>query len=256
MEGTGSYVFVDDSLGTYVRGTASGTVNIPLPSAPEGTGSVRFQFRNGNGFLSPIFEKTYFVDGTAPTAPNFSTGKILSNSSSVGLSWSPSTDGGSGLSGYLFEISPTPDFAAVSASGTVTSTGAAVSLADGTYFARVTASDVAGNGTVSGTQEILVDTVAPNAPSPFSVNSGAIIDASSVGSVPIAGEAANESGSVAHVSVDDGRGGSYSVTLPVGADGSFSANADLSALSDGMLTYSASVTDAAGNAGTVEIGTV
>lgn len=259
MDGSGTYLFVDDQLGTYSRGTASGTVSIPLPLAQEGTNSIRFQYRNANGFLSPIFEKSFFVDATAPAAANFLTGKILSNGANVDLSWTMASDGGSGLSDipYSYEVSPSSDFTSIVASGTVASTGATISLADGTYFARVTASDVAGNVTVSGTQQIFVDTVAPNAPSPFSVNSGAIIDAGNVQSVRIEGMATGESGSTAHVSVTDGQGGSYAATTPVAADGSFSvAAADLSALSDGMLTYSAHVVDSVGNVGTTNVGTI
>ena len=57
-----------------------------------------------------------------------------------------------------------------------------------------------------------------------------------------------EVGNTVTYRIDD-RNSAHSATgtLSVGADGSFGTNVDLSSFDDGMLTYSAFVTDALGN---------
>lgn len=56
--------------------------------------------------------------------------------------------------------------------------------------------------------------------------------------------------------VADRSGNSLSGTLSIGNDGRFSTNLDLTALSDGMIDYSAFVVDAVGNTGAVALASV
>lgn len=257
MNGSGTYLFADDAKGTVTRGTASGTVIVPLSTAAEGTGTVRFQYKNAHGFVSPITQKTFFVDGTAPTASVFSTGSVKSASSSVDLHWSASSDTGSGLPAnpYFYEIASDAGFATVTESGSTSATGVTATLSDGTHFVRVTATDIAGNTAVSGIQSVFVDTVAPNAPT-FGVNGGNLIEAATVSSVPLIGNAGSgEAGNEAFIEISSGTG-LLLYTATVAPDGSFSANADVTSLQDGMLGYSAYVVDSVGNVGSSAIGTV
>ena len=55
--------------------------------------------------------------------------------------------------------------------------------------------------------------------------------------------------SVAYRIEDRNSAHSVTGTLTVGADGTFGTNVDLSTFDDGMVTYSAFVTDALGNVG-------
>lgn len=59
-----------------------------------------------------------------------------------------------------------------------------------------------------------------------------------------------------HYEVADRSGNSRSGTLSIGNDGRFSTNLDLTALSDGMIDYSAFVVDAVGNTGAVALSSV
>lgn len=172
LDGPGTYYFQDVNADTVSKGTASGTVTIPLPSAPEGANTVRFQYRNARDFVSPIYEKTFFVDGVAPTKSVIVTPAANSTGSTVAFVWSDSSDAGSGLPSvpYSYELSGDAGFATVTQSGTTSSTGVTLNLAEGTNYFRVSASDVAGNVSVSDPVSVFVDTIAPDAPSELSLN--------------------------------------------------------------------------------------
>lgn len=64
---------VSRSDGQMSKGSASGAMSFPLVGMPEGSGSIDFQYRDGNGFLSPIFTKAFFVDSVAPGVLEVST---------------------------------------------------------------------------------------------------------------------------------------------------------------------------------------
>lgn len=177
MDGTGTYLFEDRNLDTIVRGSASGTALIPLSNASEGNNTVRFQYRNGKNFVSSIVERTFFVDGVAPSAPSFEPASVSGSSQGVDFRWTATSDSGSGLpvEPYFYEISQDAGFVAVTASGFTSATGVTVSLPEGYSYARVTAFDIAGNASSTGTRTAFVDSVAPDAPTGLSLNSGAVI---------------------------------------------------------------------------------
>lgn len=150
---------------------------IPLSNASEGNNTVRFQYRNGKNFVSSIVERTFFVDGVAPSAPSFEPASISGSSQSVVFEWTATSDSGSGLPAepYYYEISQDEGFVAVTASGFTSATGVTVSLPEGYSYARVTAYDVAGNASSTSTRTAFVDSVAPDAPTELKLNSGAVI---------------------------------------------------------------------------------
>lgn len=172
LDGPGTYYFQNVNADTVSKGTGSGTVTIPLPSAPEGSNTVRFQYRNARNFVSPIYEKTFFVDGVAPMKSVVVAPPANSSGSTVAFDWSDSEDSGSGLPSvpYFYELSGDSGFAIVTESGATSSTGVILNLAEGTNYFRVSVSDVAGNVTVSDPVSVFVDTLAPDAPTELSLN--------------------------------------------------------------------------------------
>jgi hypothetical protein len=189
---------------------SSGSIQVPLPNAPEGTGTVQFQYRTDNGMLSPLYSVQYFVDGVAPSVPTISNAAATSDTGTVTVAWAASTDTGAGLDpagGYSYEVASDSGFTAVTQSGTTDLTQIDLSLPDGRNFVRVRAVDAAGNQSVPSTYSVLVDTVAPDAPSVFEVNEWQIVSPFDVSAVPFAGMAGTgETASVAYLDLSDNQG--------------------------------------------------
>lgn len=76
---------------------------------------------------------------------------------------------------YYYEISQDAGFVAVTASGFTSATGITLALPEGYSYARVTAYDVAGNASSSSARNVYVDSIAPGAPTDFSLNADAVI---------------------------------------------------------------------------------
>ncbi|MHC6230003.1 beta strand repeat-containing protein [Arthrobacter sp. MMS24-T111] len=115
---------------------------------------------------------------------------------------------------------------------------------DGTHTLTYFATDKVGNAGSAKSQTVRIDTQAPAAPvftpTPGSVYSG------NVGAVPLTGTA--EAGSkVTLVASDAGSAHSVPATVTASGTGTWSASLDLTSLNQGAVTYSATVTDAAGN---------
>ncbi len=95
LDGQGTYLFQNVNADTITRATASGTVSIPLVSAPDGTNVIRFQYKNARNFVSPIYEKTFFVDSVAPVKPIASPFITNSKIADVAFEWTSASDTGS-----------------------------------------------------------------------------------------------------------------------------------------------------------------
>lgn len=260
LDGQGTYLFQNVNADTITRATASGTVSIPLVSAPDGTNVIRFQYKNARNFVSPIYEKTFFVDSVAPAKPIASPFITNSKIADVAFEWTATSDTGSGLppDPYRYEVSDDFDFALLTHSGTTSSTGVTLNLGEGAHFFRVIAYDVAGNSSASDSVNAYVDTVAPDAPTDFNLNGDAVIGTGTVGSTVLSGlSGSGEIGnSVSYEIHDRNFAHSTSGTVVVGSDGRFSSTFDLSSFDDGMVSYSAYVTDSVGNVGATALGTV
>jgi methionine-rich copper-binding protein CopC len=120
------------------------------------------------------------------------------------------------------------------------------SLTDGTLTASATATDAAGNTSGAGTDTTSKDVVKPAAPV---VNLTNPVTPANAATSTVSGTA--EAGSLVNVSVDD----TDATTSPVtgsgtATGGSYTVPVDLTSLSDGSLTATATATDAAGNVST------
>lgn len=93
------------------------------------------------------------MDSIAPSVAGIvsPTNGGLYNTGTVSLSWNSVTDSGSGLppSPYSYVISTNSGFTDTVSSGSTSSTSIALSLSDGTYFAKVQARDLVGNTSTS-----------------------------------------------------------------------------------------------------------
>lgn len=109
------------------------------------------------------------ADSTAPSAPGKPTVTPASPTTTTtpSLSWSAATDTGTGLASpaYTVEWSQDPTFATISGSTTASSPSSytfGTPLADGTWYFRVVAADIAGNAAASAASDALViDTTGP-----------------------------------------------------------------------------------------------
>lgn len=129
--------------------------------------------------------------------------------------------------------------------GTWTKTVDLSSLADGTVTGTATARDAAGNVSSPAQDTSAKDVVKPAAPV---VNLTDPINTSTVATSAVSGTA--EGDSVVDVSVDDTDGATAAVTGSTTAatvGGAYSVPVDLTSLSDGAITATATATDAAGN---------
>lgn len=148
--------------------------------------------------------------------------------------------GGSGIASITYAIdSSTPV--------TVGTSTAAVSVTgDGNHGVSYFARDNAGNTSATQSQTVKIDTLAPSAPT---MSVPAYVNTANVTAVPVSGTA--EAGGTVRVTITDTRGGSNAITVSTTASGTgaWSLSANLSTLNAGLVTYKATVTDAAGNTG-------
>lgn len=108
-------------------------------------------------------------DSVAPATPGTPTATTPTTDTTPTVSWTASSDSGTGLKNpaYTLEWSTSPTFASVSGSTTTNSTSAvpSSSLADATWYFRVTATDNANNVATSGIGDpVIVDTTDPTVP--------------------------------------------------------------------------------------------
>ena len=141
---------------------------------------------------------------------------------------------------------------AVSGTATASSTGAwalptlnLAGLNDGTVTLTATATDAAGTASPTTTVTVAKDTVPPAMPT---LTVPATVTGATVTSVTVSGSA--EAGATVTLRVADGDA-VHTVTATTAADaaGNWSTTANLTSLSDGQLTYTATATDPAVNTG-------
>jgi hypothetical protein len=131
----------------------------------------------------------FIFDGTAPTPPGIPASGSPTTSAQPVISWDASTDAGVGLAEvpYLLQWSTSADFSgAVYATSTALPTFTPTStLADGTWYFRVQASDLVGNQSSFVTSSAIVVNTATPAPAPVSSGGGGAVGGGGGGGAPM-----------------------------------------------------------------------
>ena len=201
---------------------------------------------------------TATLDKTAPSGYTIKADKAAVNATSgqaTGFTFAGATTGTT----YSFTVTSTGGTAAVTGSGSVTAaaqdvTGINVtSLLDGTLTYSVTLTDSAGNVGTTATAGSLLDRVAPSgyaiAANPAAINLAAASDAG----FTLTGAELNATYS--YTVTSSGGSGSVTGNGSVTAATRDSQRRNVSVLADGTLTFSLTLTDAAGNTGTTATAT-
>jgi hypothetical protein len=154
--------------------------------------------------------------------------------------------GGSGIASITYAMDSSLPVTVGSATTAVSVTG------EGNHSVSFFATDNAGNTSATQSQILKIDSVAPSAPS---MSVPAYVNSSNVAAVPVSGTA--EAGGTVRLTVTDNRGGSNAITVSTTASGTgaWSLSPNLTTLNQSLVTYKATVTDAAGNTGTTATAT-
>ncbi|WP_162801407.1 SwmB domain-containing protein, partial [Azospirillum brasilense] len=231
------------ALGT-VTADANGLWTVTTASLGEGAHSLTAVSSDASGTSPASGTLTVTIDSVAPNAPSVTT--ALSNSATPTIAGTAET--GSTVTvtvgGATYTTTATGGTWSIDLA-TATPTAGSLSLnTNGSNPVSATATDTAGNVSTPGTQTLVIDTTAPNAPA---VTSAALTNSAT----PTIGGTA-EAGSTVTVTVGGATytttatGGTWSIDLATAtpASGSLSLNAN------GANPVSATATDAAGNTST------
>ncbi|HSX42623.1 MAG TPA: lectin-like protein [Candidatus Saccharimonadales bacterium] len=107
------------------------------------------------------------VDSTAPSAPGLANTTVQSSTHTPTISWTAASDSGVGLANpaYTLQWSTSAGFTSPQSATTNAPSVASSSIADGTWYFRVSAADTLGNVSAwSSTQTVVIDTVVPTTP--------------------------------------------------------------------------------------------
>ena len=169
--------FVETGPWTVVANGAGVIVNV---SGATFDGGTTFTEESGGLFV---------FDGTAPTLPGIPASGSPTTSAQPVISWDASTDAGVGLAEvpYLLQWSTSADFSeTVYATSTALITFTPTStLADGTWYFRVQASDLVGNQSSFVTSSAIVVNTATPAPAPVSSGGGGAVGGGGGGGAPM-----------------------------------------------------------------------
>ncbi|MBP9715643.1 MAG: fibronectin type III domain-containing protein [Candidatus Pacebacteria bacterium] len=153
------------STGLVTSSAQSGT-SYTAASMADGTWYVRLKATDAAGNESTSGTFTVVVDANGPNVLSSTpTGTTPTNDNTPTWTWTAATDAVSGLaaSPYVIQYATNSGFS----TGLVTSSAqsgtsyTAASMADGTWYVRLKATDAAGNESTSGTFTVVVDATAP-----------------------------------------------------------------------------------------------
>lgn len=158
------------TVSNSTTGTCDYTVQAGDSSADLNTsisGTIADQSSNAMSNYTPTTtlaaNKALVIDTTAPTIPGTPSATSAGNDNTPSLSWTASSDGGSGVGVYLLQWSSTLNFSSYTqATPASSSYTLPVSLSDGTWYLRVAGRDNADNTSAySSSSSLIIDTVVP-----------------------------------------------------------------------------------------------
>ncbi len=240
---------------TTVEANGSWTVNVPpadLAALPDGAGNVQASVSNING-NSAQADRAYSVDATAPsvTINTIATDDILNADeagSALTISGTSTAEAGQTVTVTLNGVNYSGNVQADGSWSVSVPTGDLANLTASPYTVSAAVSDKAGNP-ASATHNLTVDLVAPV----VTINTVAgddIINATEHGQAQIISGSATGATTGNTVSVTIGTT-TYTTVLDANGNWSIGVPASvISALAQGNVTITATVTDSAGNSGT------
>ncbi|MDQ0800139.1 OmpL47-type beta-barrel domain-containing protein [Arthrobacter sp. SLBN-112] len=226
--------------------TVSGALAV-VPVSGDGTHTLTYFATDKVGNAGSAQSQTVRIDTQAPAAPGFTTVPqyvYSGNVSSVPVS-------GTAEAGATVSFVASDAGSAHSVPVTVTASGTGSwsasldlsSLNQGTVTYSATATDAAGNTGPAGTATSTKDTLAPAAAQGLSVPP--YVNSAKVASVLVSGSA--EAGATVTVSAMSPGSPAPVTGTATSVGGAWSMNLNLTSLSDGTVTYTVTVKDAAGN---------
>lgn len=161
-----------DSAFNTITGSSTSNTNSFTHSVAlaEGTWYFRVRAADAQGNTSSFSSNgSAVVDTTAPTTPGTPSTTTPTSDTTPTWTWAASTDGGAGLASpaYTVEWSTDSGFGVITGSTTAASTTYThtVALAEGTWYFRVRAADLAGNtSSNSSNGSVVIDATAPTTP--------------------------------------------------------------------------------------------
>ncbi|MFA5161208.1 MAG: lectin like domain-containing protein [Elusimicrobiales bacterium] len=199
---------------------------------------IKTQDKAGN--MSTVASYSFRIDATAPSAPTLTTKPAsVSSGKNPSFAWTAS-DGGSGMSGYLYELSSTGSWDGAASTATATGSASFSNLADGNYWFLVKARDAAGNLSSVTSYAFAIDSGAPATPV-FTSQPAAVI---AVKNASFEWTASDGGSSVASYLYELSTSGTWSDSVAVSTTASA---VSLSNLSDGSYWFMVKARDSAGN---------
>lgn len=188
-------------------------------------------FDSASNFSSPLVY-SWTIDQTAPTMNVSSAPSSPTNSTTASFTFSATDTGGGSIASYSCKIDS-------GSYANCTSPLSYSSLTAGTHIFYVTATDTAGNTSSVATVNWNIDLTAPTVAITTPASNGSVVLNSNLSSYTVSGTCSENGLNVSLA-------GSLSATATC-SGGSWTTNLNLSGLSDGTLSLTASQTDAAGN---------
>ena len=228
--------------------TASSAVGADIWAAVgtlSGSNTLKVRVTDAAGNSGAVFSQAYVLDMVAPTAPTID---AVATDDIVNASEQTATISGTNEAGATVALSLGGNTRAATVAGTTwsyTLTAADITaMGEGAETLSVTQTDAAGNVSTAGTRPIMIDTLAPTAPTIDLVATDDIVNASEQ-TATITGT--NEAGATVALSL----GGNTRAATVTGTTWSYALTAaDITAMGEGVETLSVTQTDAAGNVST------
>ena len=164
----------DASFSTIIQSGTSTATTFSLNQSTEGQLYFRVKAEDYTGNTGAWSETVSgIIDNIPPSCPD--NGNATINGYSATLSWSASTDGGSGVSGYEYRVATDSVYGQIISNGTTENCSLTLdSLGYGSYYWQVRAIDISGNLSewTPSKSFLVVDAVAPDTPTNLTLTVG------------------------------------------------------------------------------------